>query len=119
MVKFEALVAEVGLAVSAALRGLQRLRRLTEATHDGHAAQAQRVSVPEGGTWVQRDKCRKKGKKAFKTWERWLFSSELGLNLFSDGSPTFQFLSWMRGQQPAMSHVLVWGEASGRITTPK
>lgn len=48
MVKFKTLVAEVGLAVGAALGGLQRLGRLTEATHDGDAAQAQRVSVPEG-----------------------------------------------------------------------
>lgn len=85
MVKFKTLVAEVGLAVGAALGGLQRLRRLTEATHDGDAAQAQCVSVPEGRTCVQRDKCRvggreKKKKKALKTRERRLFSSVLALN---------------------------------------
>lgn len=48
MVKFEALVAKVGLAVGAAFRGLQRLRGLAETTHDGHAAQTYCVSVPRG-----------------------------------------------------------------------
>lgn len=63
VVKFKTLVAEVGLAVSTALGGLQRLGRLTEATHDGYAAQAQRVSVPGGCTWVHRDKCRRQKKQ--------------------------------------------------------
>lgn len=56
VVKFETLVAEVGLAVGAALGGLQGLRGLTEAAHDGDTAQAQRVSVPEGSTRVQGEK---------------------------------------------------------------
>lgn len=50
VVEFETLVAKVGLAVSAALRGLQRLRRLTETTHDGYAAQTYCVPVPGGKT---------------------------------------------------------------------
>lgn len=66
VVKFKTPVAEVWLAVGAALGGLQRLRGLTEAAHDGDAAQAQRVSVPEGCTWVQGDKCRGRNKKRFK-----------------------------------------------------
>lgn len=61
VVEFETLVAEVGLAVSAALGGLQRLRRLTEATHDGYAAQAHCVPVPEGQTGGDGDKSRPKG----------------------------------------------------------
>lgn len=60
VVEFETLVAEVGLAVSAAFCGLQRLRRLTETTHDGHAAQTDCVPVPRGQTGVQGDKGRAK-----------------------------------------------------------
>lgn len=56
VVEFETLVAEVGLAVSAAFSGLQRLRRLTETTHDGYAAQTYSVPVPKGQTGVQGDK---------------------------------------------------------------
>lgn len=65
MVKFETLVAEVGLTVSTALGGLQRLRRFTESTHDSYAAQAYSVPVPKGHTGVQRDKGRDK-RKVFK-----------------------------------------------------
>lgn len=50
VVEFETLVAEVGFAVSASLSGLQRLRRLTETTHDGYTAQAYCVPVPKGHT---------------------------------------------------------------------
>jgi len=46
VVQLEALVAEVSLAVGTALGGLQGLGGLTEATQDGHTAQADRVSVP-------------------------------------------------------------------------
>lgn len=60
MVEFKTLVAEVGLAVSAALSGLQRLRRLTETTHDGYTAQTYCVPVPKGHTGVQGDKGRAK-----------------------------------------------------------
>lgn len=49
VIQLEALVAEIGPAVGAALGGLQRLRRLTELAHDGHTAQAHRVPVPGGG----------------------------------------------------------------------
>lgn len=56
VVEFETLIAEVGLAVSAALRGLQRLRRFTEAAHDGDAAQTYCVPVPTGQTCVHGDK---------------------------------------------------------------
>lgn len=48
VVEFETLVAKVGFAVSTALSGLQRLRRFTEGTHDGHTAQTYSVPVPEG-----------------------------------------------------------------------
>lgn len=48
VVELETLIAEVGLAVSAALGGLQRLGGLAEATHDGDAAQTDGVSVPKG-----------------------------------------------------------------------
>lgn len=47
VVEFETLVAEVCFAVGAALSGLQRLRRFTETTHYGHAAQSGRLPVPE------------------------------------------------------------------------
>lgn len=47
VVEFETLVAEVGFAVGAALSGLQRLRRFTETAHYRHAAQADRLPVPE------------------------------------------------------------------------
>lgn len=60
MVEFKTLIAEVGLAVSAALGGLQRLRRLTETTHDGHAAQTHSVPVPKGQAGEQGDKSRVK-----------------------------------------------------------
>ncbi len=60
VVEFKTLIAEVGLAVSAALSGLQRLRRLTETTHDGHAAQTDCVPVPKGQTGEQEDKGRVK-----------------------------------------------------------
>lgn len=56
MVEFETFVAEVGLTVSAALCSLQRLRRLTETTHDGYAAQTHCVPVPKGQTGQQGDK---------------------------------------------------------------
>lgn len=46
VVELEALVAEVGLAVSTALGGLQRLGWLAEAAHDGNVAQADGVPVP-------------------------------------------------------------------------
>ena len=46
VVQLETLVAEVGLAVCTALGGLQGLGGLTEATQDGHTAQADRVAVP-------------------------------------------------------------------------
>lgn len=46
VVELEALITEVGPAVSAALRGFKRLRRFTELAHDGDAAQTHRVSVP-------------------------------------------------------------------------
>lgn len=61
VVEFEALVAEVGLAVGAALRGLQRLRRFAEAAHDRHAAQTYRLPVPEGNTAL-RPTCSAAGK---------------------------------------------------------
>lgn len=48
MVELEALVAEVGLAVSTALGRLQRLGWLAEAADDGNAAQADGVPVPWG-----------------------------------------------------------------------
>lgn len=48
VVQLEALVAEVGLAVSAALSGLQGLGGLAEAAHYGNAAQADCVPVPWG-----------------------------------------------------------------------
>lgn len=48
VVELEALVAEVGLAVSTALGGLQRLGGLAEATDDGDASQADGVPVPWG-----------------------------------------------------------------------
>lgn len=48
VVEFETLVAEVGLAVSAALSGLQSVRRLTELAHHCHTAQTHCVSVPGG-----------------------------------------------------------------------
>lgn len=60
VVEFETLIAEVGLAVSAALTGLQRLRGLTETTHDGDAAQTYCVPVPKGQTGGQGDKGRAK-----------------------------------------------------------
>ncbi len=60
VVEFETLVAEVGLAVSAAFSGLQRLRGLTETTHDGYAAQTYCVPVPKGQTGAQGDKDRAK-----------------------------------------------------------
>lgn len=56
VVEFETLVAEVGLAVSTALSGLQGLRRLTETTHNGYAAQTDCVPVPKGQTGGQGDK---------------------------------------------------------------
>lgn len=56
MVKFETLIAEVRLAVGTALRCLQRLRRFTESTHDGYAAQAYCVPVPKGHTGVQSER---------------------------------------------------------------
>lgn len=46
VIELETLVAEIGPAVSAALSGLQRVRRLTELAHDSHTAQAHCVSVP-------------------------------------------------------------------------
>lgn len=46
VVELEALVAEVGLAVGAALGGLQRLGGLAEAADDGDTAQADGVPVP-------------------------------------------------------------------------
>ena len=49
VIQLETLVAEIGPAVGAALRGLQSLRRFTELAHHGHAAQAHCVSVPGGG----------------------------------------------------------------------
>lgn len=60
VVEFETLVTEVGLAISAALRGLQGLGRLTETTHDGYTAQTYCVPVPKGQTGVQGDKSRAK-----------------------------------------------------------
>lgn len=60
VVELKTLIAEVGLAVSATLSGLQRLRRLTETTHDGYAAQTHCVPVPKGQTGVQEDKERAK-----------------------------------------------------------
>lgn len=56
MVEFETLIAEVGLAVSAAFSSLQRLRWLTKTTHDGDAAQTYCVPVPRGQTGAQGDK---------------------------------------------------------------
>lgn len=56
VVELEALIAEVGLAVSAALGGLQGLGGLAEAADDGDAAQADGVPVPWGQTEAQRDK---------------------------------------------------------------
>lgn len=112
MVKFKTLVAEVGLAVGAALGGLQRLRRLAEAAHDGYAAQAQRVSVPEGCTYVQRDKCRvreaKKKKKSFKDERKEVI-------FIAVCSKLVRFLAWIRGQQPATSHVLLCGGGGKRL----
>ena len=49
VVQLETLVAEIGPAVGAALRGLQGLRGFAELTHDSHAAQTHCVSVPGGG----------------------------------------------------------------------
>lgn len=56
VVEFETLVAEVGLAVSTAFSGLQRLRRFTETTHDGYTAQTYSVPVPRGQTGGRGDK---------------------------------------------------------------
>ena len=56
VVEFEALIAEVGFAVSTAFSGLQSLRRLTETTHDGYTAQTDSVPVPRGQRGVQGDK---------------------------------------------------------------
>lgn len=56
VVEFETLIAEVRLAVSTALCCLQSLRRFTEATHDGYAAQTYCVPVPKGHVWTQGDK---------------------------------------------------------------
>lgn len=53
VVELKTLVAEVGLAVSAALGGLQGLRRFTEAAHDGDAAKTHCVPVPEGEDQVR------------------------------------------------------------------
>lgn len=53
VVKFEALVTEVGPAVSAAFGGLQSLRRFTELTHDCHAAKTHCVPVP---THMEKDR---------------------------------------------------------------
>lgn len=63
VVEFETFVAEVGLAVSTALRGLQRLRGLTETAHDGDAPETHRVPVPEGQTWGHGDKAKAKKKE--------------------------------------------------------
>lgn len=46
VVQLEALVTEVGPAVSAAFGGLQSLRRFAELTHDCHAAETHGVPVP-------------------------------------------------------------------------
>lgn len=56
VVELEALIAEVGLAVGAALGGLQRLGGLAEAADDGDAAQADGVPVPWGQRGAQGDK---------------------------------------------------------------
>lgn len=52
MIEFETFIAKVGFAVSTALSGLQRLRRFTEGTHDGHAAQTYSVPVPKRETEI-------------------------------------------------------------------
>ena len=74
VVEFETLIAEVGLAVSTALRGLQRQRRFTETTHDGYAAQIYCVPIPGGEQGRQGDKVRfcssKTRKKARKSLKR-------------------------------------------------
>lgn len=49
VIQLEALVAEVGPAVSTAFGGLQSLRGFAELAHHSNAAQAHCVSVP-GGT---------------------------------------------------------------------
>ncbi len=46
VVQLEALVTEVGPAVSAAFAGLQSLRRFAELTHDCHAPETHGVPVP-------------------------------------------------------------------------
>ena len=49
VIQLETLITEIGPAVSAALGGLQSLRRLTKLTHHSHTAQTHCVSVPGGG----------------------------------------------------------------------
>lgn len=49
VIQLETFVTEIGSAVSAALGGLQSLRRLTKLAHDSHTAQTHCVSVPGGG----------------------------------------------------------------------
>lgn len=49
VIQLEALIAEIGSAVSAALGGLQSLRRFTELAHHSHTAETYCVSVPDGG----------------------------------------------------------------------
>lgn len=47
VVELKTLVTEIGPAVRTAFRSLHRLGGLTELTHDCHAAQTDRVPVPE------------------------------------------------------------------------
>lgn len=55
VVQLEALVAEIGPAVGAALCGLERLGRLTELAHHSHTAQADGVAIPvKGKEWLRR-----------------------------------------------------------------
>lgn len=48
VVQLETLITEIGPAISAALSGLQSVRRLTELAHHCHTAQTHCVSVPGG-----------------------------------------------------------------------
>lgn len=48
VIQLETLVTEIGPAISAALCGLQSLRRLTELAHHSNTAQAHCVPVPGG-----------------------------------------------------------------------
>lgn len=85
------------------------------------------MSVPEGRTCVQRDKCRvgkKKKKKSFKDERKEVI-------FISVCSKPVRFLAWIRGQRPVTSHLLLWGRqtaataawlthgsSTGRITVP-